>query len=78
MGRTFGSVRQGVKETAERWERAIRAFRKEDQASARKVVEMAKKHESESLYGFDDPAEAAVFSVLVEIVKEQQKDDVDP
>jgi hypothetical protein len=31
---------------------------------------MAKKHTSEAFYALDDPLEAAVFSVLVEVMKE--------
>jgi hypothetical protein len=34
---------------------------------------MAKKHSSEAFYAFDDPLEAAIFSVLVEIVKEMEE-----
>ncbi len=35
------------------------------------VAEMAKKHSSEAFYALDDPLEAAVFSVLVEMMKER-------
>jgi hypothetical protein len=70
MGRSFESVRLGVKNTADRWMRVQKAMRKEDQAYAGKLAEMAKCHASEGFYAFDDPLEAAVFSVLVEILKE--------
>ncbi len=70
MGRSFESVRLGVKNTSDRWMRVQRAMRKEDQAYAGKLAEMAKCHSSEGFYAFDDPLEAAVFSVLVEILKE--------
>jgi hypothetical protein len=70
MGRSFESVRLGVKNTSDRWMRVQRAMRKEDQAYAGKLAEMAKRHSSEGFYAFDDPLEAAVFSVLVEILKE--------
>ncbi len=36
---------------------------------------MAKKHSSEAFYALDDPLEAAVFSVLVEMLKEMDKAD---
>jgi hypothetical protein len=36
------------------------------QVYGQKVAEMAKMHLSEAFYAFDDPLEAAVFSVLVE------------
>lgn len=77
MGRSFVSVRQGVKSTVERWARASRAFTKEDQAYADRLINMAKKHSSECFYAFDDPLEAAVFSALIELLKEQEQKDVD-
>ena len=36
---------------------------------------MANKHSSEAFYGLDDPLEAAVFSVLLELVKEMDKNE---
>jgi len=47
-------------------------------------VELAKKHSSEAFIACDDPLEAAVFSVLVEILRRQdairldRREDVDP
>jgi len=61
----------GVKDVAARWLKASRALKKEDQIYGRKIAEMAKKHSSEAFYCLDDPLEAAVFSVLVEIMKER-------
>ncbi len=78
MGRTFTSVRQGMKVTLARWEQAARAFRGKDRVYAEMVVEMARKHGSESFYGFTDPEEAAVFSVLVGLIRELSEYDVDP
>jgi hypothetical protein len=78
MGRSFESVRMGVKELSGRWLRARRALRKEDQVYAENLAEMAKRHASEGFCAFDDPLEAAVFSVLIEILKEMDADDVDP
>ena len=34
------------------------------------LAEMAKKHSSEAFYALDDPLEAGMFSVLVELLKE--------
>ena len=73
MGRSFESVRMGVKEVSERWMKASRALKKEDQVYGQKLAEMAKKHSTEAFYALDDPLEAAVFSVLVEIMKEEIK-----
>jgi hypothetical protein len=78
VGRSFESVRMGVAELADRWFRARRALRGEDQARAERLAGMAKRHASEGFAAFDDPLEAAVFSVLIEILKELDGDDVDP
>jgi hypothetical protein len=79
MGRSFESVRMGVKELSERWLRARRALRREDQVYAERLAEMAKRHASEGFYAFDDPLEAAVFSVAIEILRELDGGgDVDP
>lgn len=68
----------GVREISERWLRAKRALRREEQRYADKLSEMAKRHSSEGFYAFDDPLEAALFSVLVEILKELDGEDVGP
>lgn len=70
MGRSFESVRMGAKDVSARWTKAARAMKKEDQVYALRLAEMAKKHSSEAFYALDDPLEAAVFSVLVELIKE--------
>ncbi|VVB72637.1 Uncharacterised protein [uncultured archaeon] len=76
MGRSFESVRIGIQELSLRWARAGRALKKEDQVYAGELAKMAKKHSSESFYALDDPLEAAVFSVLIELLKgrESQED----
>jgi hypothetical protein len=51
-----------------------RALNKEDQIYGLRLAEMSRKHSSEAFYAQDDPLEAAVFSVLVEIVKEMDTD----
>jgi len=73
MGRSFESVRMGAKDVSERWQKASRALKKEDQVYGLKIAEMVKKHSSEAFYALDDPLEAAVFSVVVEMMKEQYK-----
>lgn len=72
MGRSFESVRMGVKEVSSRWLKASRALRKDDQIHGQMVAQMARKHSSEAFYALDDPLEAAVFSVLVEMRKEME------
>jgi hypothetical protein len=64
----------GVKEVSARWSRASKALRKEDQVYGQMIAEMAKRHSSEAFYALDDPLEAAVFSVLVEMMKGKNKE----
>ncbi|KUK44342.1 MAG: Uncharacterized protein XD72_1261 [Methanothrix harundinacea] len=83
MGRTFKSVRMGSQEVAQRWLKASRALSKEDQIYGKRLAEMVKKHSSEAFYALDDPLEAAIFSVLIELLKDtdrkavEKRDDVD-
>jgi hypothetical protein len=72
-GRSFESVRQGVKGPIDHWARAARALRKEDRTYSERLVALAKLHSSEAFYGCDDPLEAAVFSVLVEMFRQQDE-----
>jgi hypothetical protein len=83
MGRTFKSVRMGSQEVAARWLKASRALSKDDRVYGQRLAEMVKMHSSEAFYALDDPLEAAVFSVLIELLKDidrrtvEKKDDVD-
>ena len=62
-----------MKDVSARWLKASRTLKKEDQVYGQKVAEMAKKHSSEAFYALDDPLEAAVFSVLVELLRELER-----
>jgi len=73
MGRSFESIRLGVNEIVDRWNRSSRSLRKEDQKYGEKLAKFAKMHSSEVFIACDDPLEAAVFSVLVETIKRQEK-----
>jgi hypothetical protein len=77
MGRSFWSIRMAALEITGRWERAALSLHGKDREYALRVVEMAKQHTSEGFYAFDDPLEAVLFSVLVEIGKEQERRRVD-
>ncbi len=70
MGRSFESIRMAVNDVSGRWLKASRALKKEDQVYGQILAAMAKKHSSEAFYALDDPLEAAIFSVLVEMMKE--------
>jgi hypothetical protein len=50
---------------------SLPALSKEDQVYGQKLAEMVKIHSSEAFYALDDPLEAAVFSVLIELLKER-------
>ena len=73
MGRSFQSIRQGVKSIAERWARSSRAPRERERKCGERLVECAKQHSSEGFVGCDDPLEAVIFSVLVEMLKDLEK-----
>ena len=45
----------GSKDVSERWLKASRALKKEDQIYGQRLAEMAKKHSSEAFYALDDP-----------------------
>jgi len=76
MGRSFESVRQGVNSIADRWSRSSRYLRKEDQKYAEKLAKLAKMHSGESFFGCDDALEAVVFSVLIEMIKRQENQEL--
>jgi hypothetical protein len=48
MGRSFESVRMGVKDISARWLKASKALKKEDQIYGQRLAEMARKHSSEA------------------------------
>ena len=75
MGRSFESMRIGAKDVSARWLKASRALKKKDQIYGQRLAEMAKRHSSEAFYALDEPLEAAVFSALVEMLKEMDKAD---
>jgi hypothetical protein len=67
----------GAKAVSARWLKASRALKKDDQVYGQRLAEMAKKHSSEAFYALDDPLEAALFSVLIELMRELEESDVD-
>jgi hypothetical protein len=77
MGRTLQSVRMGVNEVAERWRQSRRAMKADDQVYALRLAAMAEKHSSAAFYALDDPLEGAIFSALIEILKEIDERDLD-
>ncbi len=69
MGRIFLSQRLGVRATAERWRRLGRDLCDRDQGALDWLAGMATAHASEAFYALDDPLEAAVLGVLLELEK---------
>lgn len=63
--------REDLHETADRWLRARRALPAADQPHAERLAEMIRVHATDRLIVIGDPLEAAVFSLLIELVKEQ-------
>jgi hypothetical protein len=72
MERSFDSVRQGVNRIADRWARSSRVLKKEDQKYGEKLAKLAKMYSRGSFFGCDDPLEAVLFSVLIEMIKRQE------
>jgi hypothetical protein len=66
-------VRMTAKDVSARWLKASRALKKEDQICGHKLAEMVKMHSGEGFYSLDDPLEGAIFSALVEMMKEMEK-----
>jgi hypothetical protein len=60
------------------WLKTSKALKKKDQVHGQKAAEMAKMHSSEAFRALDDPLEAAVFSVLVEMMKELAEKPTNP
>lgn len=67
--RIFLSPRLGVRATAERWRRVGRDLRDRDRIALDRLAGMAMAHASEAFYALDDPLEAAVLAVLLELEK---------
>lgn len=65
--------RLDLHETADRWLRARRAVPAADQPHAERLAEMIRAHATDRLSAIEDPLEAAMFSLLVELVKEPHR-----
>lgn len=80
MGRTFLSVRIGVRSLAERWARAAKHQSRDDRGPAAELARLAKTHSSAAFFGCDDPLEAALFSAFLELHRklDEENGDVDP
>lgn len=59
-------------ETADRWLRAARALPAEDRPYAECLSAMIRSHATDRMPVIRDPLEAAVFSLLIELVKARE------
>jgi hypothetical protein len=73
MGRSFSSVRQELRRVAKRWERTARYTDGTTRAAGERLAGMVMQHSSEAFFGCNGPAEAALFSVLVEVQRQRDR-----
>lgn len=59
-----------MEEMADRWMRARRALKAGDQACAERLSAMIRTHSRYRSAGIEDPLEAAVFALFIELEKE--------
>jgi len=80
MGRSFTSVRLGVRSHTDRWERTAGTLGRDDRGPGKVLAGFAKNHSSEAFFGCDGPLEAVFFSALLEICRMPAggNNDVDP
>ncbi|NTW92317.1 MAG: hypothetical protein HGA40_02610 [Methanoregulaceae archaeon] len=63
-------MREDMEEIAVRWMRARRALKAEDQARAEQLSAMIRTHSRDRIAVIEDPLEAAVFALFIELEKE--------
>ena len=69
----YAGMKTAVREVADRWMRGSRALLAESQPYGYQLAAMLRRHENDNVAMFDDPLEAALFFVLVEIAKEKEE-----
>ncbi|MDP8011780.1 MAG: hypothetical protein ACP5F1_03845 [Thermoplasmata archaeon] len=70
MGRNVSSMREEINRILERWKSYERAMKESDKIAMEKIIEKVKRHSGEAMYALDDPLEAVILSILVEMQKE--------
>ncbi len=68
------SMTTGMKNVSVRWRKASRALKIDDQKYGIRLAEALEKHKGPEYAIFDDPLEASVFFLLIEMMKEKEKD----
>jgi hypothetical protein len=67
------SMTTGMKNVSERWRKASRALKIDDQKYGIHLAEALERHKGPEYAMFDDPLEASVFFLLIEMMKEREK-----
>lgn len=70
------SMTTGMKNVSVRWRKASRALKIDDQRYGIRLAEALEKHKGPEYAMFDDPLEASVFFLLIEMMKEKEKGQV--
>jgi hypothetical protein len=73
MDESRESIRIGMKKTGMRWQRARQTLDREDRPYAERLSRMAEAHTVRGGSAFEDPLEAAVYSVFLEMLKEMEQ-----
>jgi len=68
----YTGMKTAVREIADRWTRGSQALVAEGQPYGYQLAAMLSRHENDTVVMFDDPLEAALFFVLIELVKEKE------
>ena len=78
-GRSLESIRMGIKDASARWLKASKGSEEGGPGfSGRSWRKWPRSTQDRHFYALDDPLEAAVFSVLVEMMKELAEADDEP
>ncbi|MEI7434325.1 MAG: hypothetical protein WCJ93_08750 [Methanomicrobiales archaeon] len=67
------SMTTGMKNVSVRWRKASRALKIDDQKYGIRLAEALETHKGPEYAMFDDPLEASVFFLLIEMMKEKEK-----
>lgn len=67
------SMTTGMKNVSVRWRKASRALKIDDQKYGIRLAEALERHQGPEYAMFDDPLEASVFFLLIEMMKEKEK-----
>lgn len=67
MGRCFTSIRPGIGNLTDTWQRNTRKPGRHNRKPDGKLTRLAKKHSGKAFFGCDSTPKAELFSLLIEI-----------